>query len=136
MKIKSKLFVLCEEYSVDDRQRPSIINIYDSIFAEDYPAMHQLLKYVSNLEIKDNKRVNSVGIQLKLTGPDDEVIFESPVQEAAIVPNMKEQIIGSVFDIQMVPFPLRGRYTATLYVNDKEVETHNVQLRGSLPPEA
>ena len=136
MEIKSKLFVLCEKYTVDEMQRPSIINIYDSISAEDFPAMHQLLKYVSNIEIKDNKQTNSVGIQLKLTGPDDELIFESPIQEAAIVPNMKVQIIGSVFDIQMVPFPQRGQYTATIYVNDKEIETHNVQLRGPLPPEA
>ena len=136
MEIKSKLFVLCEKYTVDEMQRPSIINIYDSISAEDFPAMHQLLKYVSNIEIKDNKQTNSVGIQLKLTGPDDELIFESPIQEAAIVPNMKVQIIGSVFDIQMVPFPQRGQYTATIYVNDEEIETHNVQLRGPLPPEA
>lgn len=136
MQIKSKLFVLCEQYTVDERQRPSIINMYDSISAEDFPAMHELLKYVSNIEITNNEQTSSVGIQLKLTGPDDEVIFESPVQDAAIVPNMTVQIIGSVFDVQMVPFPQRGKYTATLYVNDEEIETHNVQLRGPLPPEA
>ncbi len=136
MQIKSKLFVLCEKYTVDERQRPSIINIYDSISAEDFHAMHDLLKYVSNIEIKNNKKIASIGIQLKLTGPDDELVFESPIQEAEIVPNMSVQIIGSVFDIQMVPFPQRGQYTATLYVNGKDLETHNVQLRGPLPPEA
>jgi hypothetical protein len=49
---------------------------------------------------------------------------------------MKDQIIGSVFDVQMVPFAKAGRYTATLSVNDEVIDTHHVQLREHLPPEA
>ena len=136
MTIKSKFFVLCEDYRVDDKQRPSIINMYDSIFAPEYPATHPLLKYASNIEIKNAKDAKHVEIQLKLIGPDDETIFESPLQEAAIVPNMEDQIIGSVFDVQMVPFAKAGRYTATLTVNGDKIDTHHVQLREHLPPEA
>ncbi len=135
MQIHSKFFVLCEDYTVDDKQRPSIINMYDSIFAPDFPATHQQLKYASNIEIKNAKSAKSVEIQLKLTGPDKEIIFESPIQEAAIVPNMKDQIIGSVFDVQMVPFVKAGRYTAALKVNGQQIDTHFVQLREHLPPE-
>jgi len=136
MQIKSKFFVLCENYQVDPQQRPSIIKMYDSIFAPDFPATHALLKYAANIEIKNAKTTKTVNIQLVLTGPDDDVVFESPVQEAAIVPHMKDQIIGSVFDIQMVPFAKAGRYTATLSVNDDIIESHHVQLRSHLPPEA
>jgi len=136
MKINSKFFVLCENYLVDDKQRPSIINMYDSIFAPEFPATHQLLKYAGNIEIKNPKTVNHVHLQLKLEDPDGELVFESPVQEAKIVPNMDEQIIGAVFDMQMVPFKQAGRYTASLIVNDAVIATHHVQLREHLPPEA
>lgn len=136
MTINSKFFVLCEDYQVDDRQRPSIINMYDSIFAPEFPATHQLLKYAANLEIIDPKSADNIEITLKLTDPDGETVFESPAQQAEIVPNMKEQIIGSVFDIQMVPFSQPGRYTATLWANGDEVATHHIQLREHLPPEA
>jgi len=136
MKTQSKFFVLCENYLVDDKQRPSIINMYDSIFAPEFPATHQLLKYAANIEIKNPKAVDHVHLQLKLEGPDGDLIFESPVQDAKIVPNMDEQIIGAVFDMQMVPFPQAGRYTASLIVNNEVLDTHNVQLREHLPPEA
>lgn len=135
MKVTSKFFVLCENYLVDEKQRPSIINMYDSIFAPEFPATHQLLKYAGNIEIQDAKSVNHIHIQLKLEGPDKTLVFESPVQEAKIVPNMKDQIIGAVFDMQMVQFPSAGRYTASLIVNEKVLDTHHVQLREHLPPE-
>ncbi len=136
MKIQSKFFVLCENYMVDDKQRPSIINMYDSIFAPEFPATHQLLKYAGNIEIKNPKTVNHVHLQLKLEGPDDDLVFESPVQDAQIVPNLDDQIIGAVFDMQMVPFPKAGRYTASLIVNNEVIDAHHVQLREHLPPEA
>lgn len=135
MKITSKFFVLCENYLVDEKQRPSIINMYDSIFAPEFPATHQLLKYVGNIEIQQPKAVDHIHLQLKLEGANGDVVFESPVQEAKIVPNMDDQIIGAVFDMQMVPFPEAGRYSASLIVNDKVIATHNVQLREHLPPE-
>lgn len=136
MTIKSKFFVLCEDYRVDEMQRPSIINMYDSIFAPTYPATHQLLKYASNIEIKNAEEADKVDIELKLVGPDKEVIFVSPLQEAAITRNMKEQVIGSVFDVQMVPFAKPGQYTATLSANGKVIDRHQVQLREHLPPES
>ncbi len=136
MKIAPKFFVLCENYIVDDKQRPSVINMYDSIFAPEFPATHQLLKYAANIEVQQSKKTDHVHLQLKLEGSDGDLVFESPVQEAKIMPNMDDQISGAVFDIQMVPFPAAGRYTASLLVNDTVIATHHVQLRAHLPPEA
>lgn len=135
MTIKSKFFVLCENYIVDEKQRPSIINMYDSVFASEFPATHQLLKYVANIEIKNPKSTKHISLQLTLDSPNGASIFESPVQKAQIVPNMDEQIIGAVFDIQAVPFEAPGRYTASLTVNDEVLAVHHVQLREHLPLE-
>lgn len=136
MKIEKKFFVLCENYIVDEKQRPSIINMYDSIFAAKFPATHQLLKYVANLEIKQPKSNKFIEIQLKLESSGGDLLFESPQQKAEIVPNMNDQIIGVVFDVQMVPFEKAGRYTASLYVNGEVLGQHHVQLREHLPQEA
>ena len=66
MTVSVNFFLLCENFIVDDKQRPSIINIYDNIWSQQFPATHPKLVYASNINIQDSGTTKSAIVELKI----------------------------------------------------------------------
>ena len=136
MLIEKNYFLLCDNFFVDDKQKPSIVGIYDNIWGPQFPVMHAVMKYAASVKVLSSASSKKIKVRLKLESDSGNVVFESPVQEPEIMPKQDAQDIGVVFEVQNVVFPEEGSYTATLTVNGDVIAAHVVQVRKVPQPEA
>lgn len=136
MTIEKNFFVLCESFIVDERQRVSLINMYDILWAENFPATHPILKYVGNVQVKNSGETRYIVFDLTVVGPNNKEIFATKSNPVPIRPNTKSQSVGVVFDLQMVQFPKEGAYNARLIDKGKLIAEHTLEVRKPLPAEA
>lgn len=135
MKIEKNFFVLCENFILDTKQRPSLINIYEIVWGESFPVTHSLLKYVINLSVLDNKSRRELNLSVEITDPKGKSLAKVASTPISIMPDQKRQVVGALFDFHGISLPEPGTYTATLREGDKVVATNLLDVKKTLPPE-
>jgi hypothetical protein len=131
MTIEKNFFVLVESFIIDERQRVSLINMYDIVWAEEFPYTHPLLKYIGN-----SGEQRYIVFDLVILGPNNKEHFKITANPAPISPNTKQQNVGVVFDVQMLALPREGSYRAQLQNKGKIIAEHTLEIRKPLPEEA
>ncbi len=135
MKLEKNYLLLCENFVLDDKQRASLINLYDIIWAQNIPALHSKLLYVANVKVSDSGSQKKLLMVLELKSPSGKTIFTANANEARITQNTKTQFVGGAFEIGMVPFQEYGAYRAILKVEGKEIADHIFELKKPIPEE-
>lgn len=130
MKIVKNFFITCENVIIDEKNRVSLINLYDFIFAQKLPAYHGRLYFVGNVKvIKPTDKINKFSIKITINTPSGKpVIINQPVQNINVNTSWEEQNIGSVFAIDGIVFNEFGDYKASLLINEEEVAHLNIKV--------
>ncbi len=129
MKITNNFFLLCENFLLDDKQRASLINLYDLIWADEFPVTHLALKFVANVKVHDNKSKENISLSVNIIDSKSKSLFKLTTPPIVIKKNTKEQTAGAVFDMQLVTFPAEGEYTAILSCDEEKIATHKIEVK-------
>lgn len=121
--------IFCESKGVDDRGRLSLINIFDTIFAVEYPVAYPQLRVVTKLTAK-NKAILNKAITIKLTtniGGEEITQLEGTSK----VTIEKGNSLVPDLDLSHFAFPEQGDYTVKLFVNDSLLAERILKVRSA-----
>ena len=135
MKTERNFLVLCENFIVDEKGRASLINLYDIVFSESFPALHPTLKYVFNVRIFDSGNNKSLTFSFLLEDKSGKKLFEVKDSSAPVHPKMKIQNVGGVIDVINTQFDKPQQYVAKLIIDEKTIAEHFLETRLVPQPE-
>lgn len=121
---KTKLFLLttCDNSFTDQAGKLSIIGMFDTIFADKYPASHPQLTIVSIWEGGEGKLKQMI----KIKGPQNNSIYKSDWIDFEIKEKARAQVL---FNLAGLVFAQEGEYKIEVYLNDEEKPAGDTKLR-------
>ncbi|HLV79399.1 MAG TPA: hypothetical protein VKT32_03925 [Chthonomonadaceae bacterium] len=129
-------FVLCDQVITEAQtHKQSLIGVYSALMGEQFPLM-------ANLAVGIGVRVQSARrreMTLRLSGPDNEMIFASPP-----LPCAWESVEGGLrasgfatlqigLNLRAVPFQRAGVYTAALFCDGSLLATYPISVLQAQP---
>ena len=133
MRVKLNYFVLCENAVLGDRNRVSLINIYDRIYASSVPAMHGRMFLVVNLLLTSvGEKDKKVLFSLSLKSPSGKELIENSLDlEKEVNTKIETQKFGNIFEVNGVIFTEFGIYEAILSVNNDKLASLSFEVAKS-----
>lgn len=126
---EAEYLLFCESKGTDDRNRLSLINIFDTIFAQSFPASHPQIRAVFKLTAQTKPVINKTLAfkMLFMLGGEEIGKFEGEF------PATIEKDNSMVPDLDLSPmvFPRAGNYDVQLYINDKLLLTRPLKVRSA-----
>lgn len=108
--MKTVLKTLCDDAFFSEDKRLNIIKIIDTISAPTFPATHLHLSFAFILE--ECEPNSSVKYTFKIADEDNNVIFDSSAMPAEVKTGTGT-VTKLIANLQLLPFPKEGKYTAT-----------------------
>lgn len=125
MKFQVEFFLLCENVIIDQKNKASIINLYDRIFAEKLPAQHPRFVFFTSI-LFSNQTENSqkaiVTLSVKTPSGVESVMVKTPAQ-FDIPHHTNSGKIGTILEIPNPILTEYGEYTAEILVNGKVLKS-------------
>lgn len=124
-------FVLCDQVITEAQtHKQSLIGVYSALMGEQFPLM-------ANLAVGIGVRVQSPRqrqLTLRLTGPDNEMIFSSPPLPCAwdsVAAGLQQSGFATLqlgLNLRAVPFQRAGVYTAALFCDGSLLATYPISV--------
>ena len=118
-----KFAIVCDNAFTDPEGRLNIIQVFDTIFAPNFPAIHPRLSIVTSysLDKGDNKTEEYKQLLKIVNTKTGKEMFKL---ERAIKPNAgRDSYVQYIANIVGVTFPNEGRYEVLTQLNEKDFGT-------------
>ena len=124
---EAEYMVFCDSKAIDDKGRISLINIFDTIYANDFPAAHPQLKVVTKLTA-NKKAILNKDVALKLA------VYLKTKEVAKLEGDMhvtieKGNSLIQDFELNQFVFPETGDYAIRLEIDNQLVVERLLKLR-------
>jgi hypothetical protein len=124
--LEAEYLLFCESKAVDDRNRLSLISIFDTIYAQDFPAAHPQIRAVFKLTATKPVINKTIAFTMTFTRGDEEIgkftgEFPATIEKGnSVVPDL---------DLSRVAFPAADDYAVKLFIDDKLIITRTIKVR-------
>src|SRR4051812_40765946 len=128
--VTAEYFLFCESKAQGDAGQLSLQNIFDKVYASDFPASQRPFMIVTRLTPQSKALLNKdlkINIKASLNGEEVNSL-EAVIQNVTIEMGNGA---GLGFDVSQFVFPEAGDYTFTLFINDKEAASKILQVRST-----
>ena len=126
---EAEYMVFCESKAIDEKGRLSLINIFDKIYANDFPAAHPQLKVVTKLSATKKAVLNKeIAVKLITSLGDKEI---AKIEGTMKVTIEKGNSIVQDFELNQFVFPEAGDYTIRLEIENLPLISRTLKLRNA-----
>ena len=127
--MRVSLAVLCDYANVTREGKLNIMGIFDTIFAQSFPARHTAMNLVLRLVADPQEFGKTQRISIQLMDEDGKRMFEAEAemlpQGQGSTPANVDQILG----LGNLVFPKPGTYCFSVVINGTHIRDHDVALK-------
>ncbi len=118
--MEAEIFALCD-YSKVQEETLNIIGVFDTLSVKELPLVHPLFFITGRIRFEDGE-MGKYTVKVDITNSVGEKPFE-PFTESNPRLNIRYPVFSFSKTMVNVRFNKYGRYSITLYVNDKALKT-------------
>jgi hypothetical protein len=129
--MKVDIFCICDFAQPGEQGKLNIIGIFDSLIAENLPAIHGLFAIAIKLRVNDVSEISQKKFKISFLAPDKTPIapdIESVIS-TPLNPNVSQTNIQFVALIPHLNLPQFGEYSVVLQIDEQRVASTHLYLR-------
>lgn len=127
--VEAEYFLFCESKALADNGLLSLQNIFERVYADNFPAAHHPFVAVFRLVPTDNALVDQA-MAIKIISILDGKEISGVKATIKVAVELGNGFVPSI-DLSQFIFPEPGDYDFRLFVDDKELASRNLQVRNS-----
>jgi hypothetical protein len=121
--MKVEIFCICDYAQSGEHGKLNIIGIFDSLVAENLPAVHGLFAIAIKLRVNDISEINQKRFKISFLAPDKTPIAPD-IESVISVPAVQTPLHPNVHFVSLIPhlnLPHFGEYSVVLEIDGQRV---------------
>ncbi len=119
--MEAEIFALCD-YSKVQEDKLNIFGVFDTLNVKELPLVHPLF-FIAGRIRSEYGEIGKFTVKIDIANPSGEIPFEPLIVETNARTNLWYPVYNFCKILTNTRFNKYGRYSVTLYVNDKPLKT-------------